>query len=59
MIVGGMVVFVSLCIKVCRCMVSKALDMSSATAIVRCGGLRWLNPSVICLFIVCSAVVVE
>ena len=37
----------------------KALDMSSAIAIVLWGGCFLLNPVVIMLFIVCSAVLVE
>ena len=39
--------------------VSKALLMSSATVIVRAGGLFWLKPVAIVLFMVCSAVLVE
>ena len=39
--------------------VSNALRMSSATVIVRSGGLFWLKPVAIVLFMVCSAVLVE
>ena len=39
--------------------VSNALLMSSATVIVRSGGLCWLNPVVMVLFMLCSAVLVE
>ena len=38
---------------------SNALDMSRAVAMVLWGGGFWLNPLVIILFMVCSAVVVE
>ena len=55
----GVSVCSSLFVSVCRFTVSKALDMSSAIASVLCGGLCWLNPVVMMLFIVCSAVVVE
>ena len=44
---------------VCKLTVSNALLMSRAIASVRCGGLFWLKPVVIMLFIVCNAVVVE
>ena len=33
--------------------------MSSATAIVRSGGLFWLKPVAMVLFMLCSAVLVE
>ena len=36
-----------------------ALFMSSATVVVRSGGLFWLKPVVIVLFMLCSAVFVE
>ena len=39
--------------------VSNALLMTSATVIVRFGGLLWLKPVAIVLFMVCSAVLVE
>ena len=39
MMVLGMSVCSSLCMSVCRLTVSKALDMSRATASVLCGGL--------------------
>ena len=39
--------------------VSNALLMSSATVIVRSGGLFWLKPVVMMLFILCSAVLVQ
>ena len=45
--------------RVCVFTVSNALDMSSATAIVRVGGFLLLNPCVMLLFSVCSAVEVE
>ena len=58
-IVLGIVVLSNLSVSLCRCTVSNALDMSSAMAIVRCGGLRWLSPVVMMLFMLCSAVLVE
>ena len=39
--------------------VSNALLMSSATVIVRSGGLFWLKPVAMVLFILCIAVLVE
>ena len=39
--------------------VSNALLMSSATVIVRSGGLFWLDPVAIVLFMLCSAVPVK
>ena len=39
--------------------VSNALRMSSATVIVRSGGLFWLKPVAMVLFMLCSAVLVE
>ena len=59
MTVFGMFVCNILSVSVCRCTVSNALDISSAMASVRCGGLCWLKPVLIVLFIVCSAVIVE
>ena len=58
-IVLGMLVLCNLCIRVCRLTVSKAFDMSRAIASVLCGGFCWLNPCVMVLFMVCSAVTVE
>ena len=57
--VFGMLVLCSLCISVCRCTVSKALDMSSAIVTVLWGGFCWLKPCVMVLFMVWSAVTVE
>ena len=39
--------------------VSKDLLMSSATGIVRSGGLFWLKPVAMVLFMLCSAMLVE
>ena len=39
--------------------VSNALLMSSATVIMRSGGLFWLKPVAMVLFMLCSAVLVE
>ena len=39
--------------------VPNALLMSSATVIVRSGGLFWLKPVAMVLFMLCSAVLVE
>ena len=39
--------------------VSNALLMSSGTVIVRPGGLVWLKPVSMVLFMLCSAVIVE
>ena len=39
--------------------VSNALLMSSATVIVHSGGLFWLKPVAMVLFMLCSAVLVE
>ena len=50
MIVPGMFVCSSFLISVCMFIVSKALLISSATAIVRAGGAIWLNPFVTVLF---------
>ena len=54
--VCGMFVCVSLSINVCMFTVSNALLMSSATAMVRVGGMGWLKPVATVL---CSAVFVE
>ena len=39
--------------------VSNALLLSSATVIVRSGGLFWLKPVAIVLFMLCNGVIVE
>ena len=57
--VPGMLVCSSFLISVCRCIVSKALLMSSATVNGRAKGAIWLNPFSTVLFTVCSAVTVE
>ena len=57
--VFGMFVLWSFWMRVWRWTVSNALLMSSAIAIVRCGGCFLLNPVVIMLFMWCSAVVVD
>ena len=44
---------------VCMLTVSNALLMSSVTVIVRSGGLFWLKPLAMVLFMLCSAVLVE
>ena len=59
MIVPGILVCSSFLISVCMFIVSKALLISSATVIVRTGGVIWLNPFATVLFNVCSAVTVE
>ena len=50
---------VYVCVCVCMLTVSNALLMSSATVIVRSGGLFWLKPLATMLFVLCSAVLVE
>ena len=57
--VCGMFVCVNLSINVCMFTVSNALLMSSATAMVRVGGMGWLKPVAIVLLMLCSAVFVE
>ena len=57
--VCGMFVWCSLCVRVCMLTVSNALLMSSATVSVRSGGLFWLKPVAMVLFMLCSAVTVE
>ena len=57
--VCGMFVWCSLCVSVCMLTVSNALLMSSATVIVRSGGLFWLKPVAMVLFMLCSAVLLE
>ena len=59
MIVPGMFVCISFRISVCIFIVSKSLLISSATVIVRAGGVIWLNPFASVLFNVCSVVTVE
>ena len=44
---------------VCMFTVSNALLMSRATVIVRSGGLFWLKPVAMVLFMLCSAVLVR
>ena len=55
--VCGLFVWCSLCVSMLT--VSNALLMSSATVIVRSGGLFWSNPVAMVLFMLCSAVLVE
>ena len=43
----------------CMLTISNVLLMSSATVIVRFGGLFWLKPVAMVLFMLCSAVLVE
>ena len=57
--VCGMFVCVSLSINVCTFTVSNALLMSSATAMVRVGGMGWLKHVATVLLMLCSAVFVE
>ena len=59
MIVPGILVSRSFLISVCMFTVSNALLISSATVIVRTGGVIWLNPFATVLFTVCSAITVE
>ena len=54
-----MLVYSSSLISVCIFIVSKALQISSATVIDCAGGAIWLNPFVTVLFTVCSVVTVE
>ena len=56
MSVPGKLVCSSFQISVCMFIVSNALLISSATAIVRTGGAIWLNPFATVLLTVCSAV---
>ena len=53
MIVSGIWVCISFLIIVCMFIVSKPLLISSATVIVRAGGVIWLNPFAAVLFTVC------
>ena len=55
--VCGIFVWCSLCVSVCIFNVYNALLMSSATVIVRSGGLFWLKPVAMVLML-CSAVLV-
>ena len=57
--VYGMFVWCSLCVSVCMLTVLNALLMSSATVIVRYGGLFWLNPGAMVLFKLWSDVLGE
>ena len=60
MIVHGILVCSRFLISVCIFIVSKALLISSATAIVRAGGGGiWLHPFATVVFNMCSAVTVE
>ena len=56
--VCGLIVWCRLCVSVCMLTVSNAVLMSSATVIVRSGGLFWLKPVAMVLFMLCSAVLV-
>ena len=58
MIVPRMFVCSNFRISVCMFIVSKALLILSATAMVRAGGAIWLNPFATVLFSVCSVVTV-
>ena len=55
--VCGMFIWCSLC--VCMLTVSNGLLMSSATVIVRSGGLFWFKPVAMVVFMLCSVVLVE
>ena len=55
----GLFVCCSICVSVCILTVSNVLLMSSATVIVRSGGLFWLKPNNNMVFMLCSAVLVE
>ena len=54
--VCGMFVCVSLSINACMFTVSNALLMSNATAMVRVGGMGWLNPVATVLLMWCCDV---
>ena len=58
MILPGILVCSSFLISLCMFIVSKYLLISSATVIVRAGRAFLLNPFVMMLFTVCSAVTV-
>ena len=49
MSIGGICVSRSFFVRVCMFSVSNALLMSSATAMVRAGGILWLKPDAIVL----------
>ena len=49
MSIGGICVSKSFFVRVCMFTVSNALLMSSATAMVRAGGILWLKPDAIVL----------
>ena len=53
--VCGMCVWCSICVSVCMLTVSNTLLKSSATVIVRSGGLFWLKP-VAMVFMLCGDV---
>ena len=59
MSIGGICVSRSFFVRVCMFTVSNALLMSSATAMVRAGGILWLKPDAIVLLMLWRAVVVE
>ena len=59
MTVPGILVCSIFLISVCIFIVSKALLISSATVIVRAGGVNWLDLFATVLFNVCSVVTVE
>ena len=56
-VVCGMFVWCSLCVNMCMLTVSNALLMSSATVIVRSGGLFWLRPVSMVLLVCCVELV--
>ena len=56
---GVWVVWCSLYVSVCMLTVSNALLMSCANVIMRSGGLFWLKPVAMVMFMLCSAVLVE
>ena len=56
--VCGMFGWCSLCVSVCMLPMPNALLMSSATVIVRSGGLFWLKHVAMVLFMLCSVVLV-
>ena len=58
-IVLEILVLWSLFESLCRCTVSKALDMSTAMAINRCGGCLLLNHVVVVLLMWYSSVIVD
>ena len=54
-----MFVWCILCVSVCMLTVSNSFLMSSATVIVRSGGLFWLKSAAMVLFMLCSTVLLE